>query len=41
MTIRLVPVYHVEDGPFCSVLGKKENKNVPQKRIANEHSTRY
>ena len=29
MTTRLVPFYHVVNGPFCSALGKKENKNVP------------
>lgn len=29
MTTRLVPVSHVVDGPFCSALGKKEDKNVP------------
>ena len=29
MTTRLVPVYHVLGGPFCSALGKKGKKNVP------------
>lgn len=29
MTTRLVPVSHVVDGPFCSALSKKEDKNVP------------
>ena len=28
-TTRLVPFYHVVNGPFRSALGKKENKNVP------------